>query len=485
MTLDRFVALVSQSLRRHRRHFALSGVGVAIGIATLFFFTSLGEGVRTTVLEDIFIIGQLEVVDPAAGSGLRAGGFLGGGGLDDRTVRDLEDLPGAKAAFPKMKLTFPSRASGGGSLMGRDVGIEFIADGIPPELVADDISDPLGFADLEAMASCQDDSSCRDGQSCNDGQCASDSCNPRDSEACGELGYCHPQRQQCALPIPIIISPTVLEVYNGSIHTALRDSEGIGSRLPRLTQEMLIGFEFDVIFGESFMGRTADRDTRQERARLVGFSDRAMPMGTTMPLEYVIRLNEEFSGVEASEHYHSILVEAESNDAVAPLAQSIQRELDLELSDRHQQAERAGLLILLLTLLFNLIALVILAVSALNITHTFTMMVMERRSEIGLMRALGARRLDIQALVVGEATVVGLFTGIAGIAMGMGSAYLVDFLFETQVGHFPFKPDSLFIWSPWIFALGIATAVVFCWIGALLPALKAGRVEPSEALTGR
>ena len=489
MNFDRYVALVTQSLRRNRRHFLLSSIGVIIGIATLFFFTSLGEGVRTTVLEDVFVIDQLEVVDPAAGAGLIGGGMLGdGGGLSDRTVERVKEIEGVSGVYPKMKLTFPSRASGGESLLGSDMGIEFIADGIPPEMVADDVDDELEFRDHDKSRTCEADADCSDAQSCEDGQCTALSCNPDESRSqspCQGVSYCHDQRNQCAMPIPVVISPYLLEVYNGSVHTALQDAEGLGSNLPRLTETRLIGFEFDIIFGHSFLGRTDGVDSRRERARIVGFSDRAMQLGATMPLEYVIRFNEEYSGGQGAGNYHSLLVDTERNEDVAAVSQQIVDDLDLALSDRHQQAERAGLMIMLLTLLFNLIALIILAVSAINITHTFSMMVMERRNEIGLMRALGATRRQIQALVVGEATVVGLAAGLAGIAVGISASMAVDYAFNTYVPTFPFKPETLFALSPWMFALGLGTAVVFCLIGAIIPARRAGKVDPAEALMGR
>ena len=480
----RFIELVVQSLTRNRRHFLLSGIGVVIGIATLFFFTGLGEGVRTTVLEDVFVIDQLEVVDPAA----RAGGLFGASGLTDRNVREVEALPGVAAVYPKMKLTFPSRGSGGEALVGRDLGIEFIADGIPAELVAPTIRDEHEFRDHHAPVSCQADDDCRAGFECGDDQCQPLSCDPRQlhSESpCQGGAYCHRQRRECAIPIPLVISPYLLEVYNGSVHTALRDAEGIGGNLPRLSRDMLVGFEFDIVFGESFMGRTGGVDSRRERARIVGFSDWAMQLGATMPLDYVIRLNKEFSGQEMGETYHSLLIEAQRNEDVARIAQAVEDDLGLQLSDRHQQAERAGLLILMLTLLFNLIAIIILAVAAINITHTFSMVIMERRREIGLMRALGATRRQIQALVVGEATVVGLAAGLTGIAVGMGAAMIVDVAFDRYVGEFPFKPESLFAWSPWMFALALGTAILFCLIGALFPARRAGKVDPARALTGR
>ena len=484
MNMQRLPALIRQSLGRNLGHFALSGVGVIIGIATLFFFTSLGEGVRTTVLEDVFVIDQIEVVDPAAQ--IRTGGGFGGG-LDDHTVADIEELEGVAAAYPKMKLTFPTVASGGEALVGRDMGMEFIGDGIPAEMVEDDVSDRLEFRDHMSPSSCSNNVDCPDGHTCDGGSCAPLSCDPSQSQSdspCQGLSYCQSDREECLLPIPLVISPYLLEVYNGSIQTALGDSQGIGGNLPRLTEDMILGFEFDIVLGRSFVGNTGQSGQRV-RARIVGFSDRAMQLGATMPLEYVMRFNEEFGGGESAEIYHSVLVETERNEDVAQVTHALEEDLDLELADRHRQAERAGLLILMLTLLFNLIALVILAVAAINITHTFSMMVMERRREIGLMRAIGATRRQIQALVVGEATVVGLAAGTAGVGLGIAASLAVDYAFDTWVGHFPFKPDSLFALSPWMFALAIATAVFFCLLGAYLPARRAGRVDPADALTGR
>ncbi len=487
MSVQRLPALIAQSLNRNLGHFALSGVGVVIGIATLFFFTSLGEGVRTTVLEDVFVIDQIEVVDPAAGIGLRtSGGF--GGGLDDATIAQIEELDGVERAYPKMKLTFPTQASGGEALVGRDMGIEFIGDGIPVDLVQDQVTDRLEFRDHMAPRSCSEEADCPDGHVCgDDGTCEALGCDPRQSRSdspCQGLSYCQQDREQCSLPIPLVISPYLLEVYNGSIQTALGDSQGIGGNLPRLTKDMIVGFEFDLVLGQSYVGRTGVAGQR-ERARIVGFSPRAMQLGATMPLEYVMRFNEQFGGQESAEIYHSVLVETERNEDVAPVTHALEDELGLELADRHRQAERAGLLILMLTLLFNLIALVILAVAALNITHTFSMMVMERRREIGLMRAIGATRRQIQSLVVGEAAVVGLIAGLSGVALGIGVSLGVDYAFDRWVGHFPFKPDTLFVWSPWMFALALATAVFFCLLGAYIPARRAGGVDPADALTGR
>lgn len=299
------------------------------------------------------------------------------------------------------------------------------------------------------------------------------------------MAYCHIQDSVCAYPIPVIIHPMLLEVYNGSVHTALSGSRGAASRLPRLSQDRLIGFEFDAVFGESFLGRSGQGNAQRARMRLVGFSDKAMQFGATIPIGYVMRLNREFTGDAAALEYHSIVVDTASNDVIAHVARAITEDLGLDLSDRYTHAQRAGLLILLITIVFNLIALVILMISAINIMHTFLMMIVERRRELGLMRALGATRAHIRLLVLGEATILGVAGALAGILVGTGAIAAVDILFHRLVGDFPFKPESLFATEPWMWLAAVAVALVFCWLGALIPALRASRIDPAEALSGR
>ena len=53
------------------------------------------------------------------------------------------------------------------------------------------------------------------------------------------------------------------------------------------------------------------------------------------------------------------------------------------------------------------------------------------------------------------------------------------------MGDFPFKPETLFAFEAWMFAACIGVAIVFCWVGALFPAIRAGRIDPAAALAGR
>src|SRR5690606_5725814 len=109
MKTSRLIELVRQSVRRNRLDFVLSSIGIAIGIGTLIFFTALGVGVRTTVLEKIFVITQIKVVKPSFDvGGFQTEDLFGGKKLNDRLVTQLQRIPGVAGVYPRMRLTFPS-----------------------------------------------------------------------------------------------------------------------------------------------------------------------------------------------------------------------------------------------------------------------------------------------------------------------------------------------------------------------------------------
>lgn len=466
--MNRSVSLVLQSIKRNKRDFIFSSIGIIVGIGTLLFFTALGSGVKETVLEKIFVIGQLEVMKPSVG--------LFSSKLDKDSVETLKKIPGVAGVFPKMKLTFPASAKGGKSMIGKDIWAELISDGVPPELL--NIED---FQDFEAERKCTMTQDCYGWQNCTAGLCVEKDC--ENEGMCEDESYCSSEKK-CAMPIPIVISPTLVEIYNGSIHTAMRGASGGMAMLPKLNAKTLLGLEFEGIFGKSYLGKSMIGKTEKRRMRLVGFSSQAITLGATMPIGYVKRLNHKFRNEESSKEYHSILVETESNERVAEVSQIIAEDLGYKLSDKFEQAQRAGLLIFLMTLVFNLISLIILAIAAVNIMHTFLMLVLERRRELALMRAVGATRANIRMLVFGEATILGLLGGILGVILGFSSTLFIDYIFTNYVSDFPFKPDSLFAFSGWMFGAAIGVSVLFCILGAALPAYRASRIEPAAALSG-
>lgn len=458
MKARRALALALQSIRRGRRAFFFSVFGITVGIAALAFFLALSKGVATRVVARVFPPGRLTVV-PAQTSlgGDLVNSLLGGPrGLDDEAAAALRARPEVAAVYPRMRVEAPARAWGGEALLGRPLYFELIADGVDPAAVTEKTS-PIEFWDHEEKPRDK-----RVGTFCtSDAQCQAPL-------------YCAWDKNRCELPVPVIVSPLLIEIYN----TSLAKSRGL-PRIGNFLASQFRGFPFTAELGRSFVNRNLQVGAaRQRRFVLVGISDHALSLGVTVPLGYARRWNQEYGS--GPPRYSSLTVEVRPGASVTQVVQVV-RGLGFALEDNG--AEQAGLAVTLLTAVFLLVSLAILLVAAVNIAHTFLRAVSERRRELGVLRALGASAWDIQGLLLLEASIVGATGGVLGLLLALAAAAGVDLLSRRALPDFPFKPDSYFLFSPGLCALALGFSVLACLLGALGPARAAARLSPAQALT--
>ncbi len=114
---------------------------------------------------------------------------------------------------------------------------------------------------------------------------------------------------------------------------------------------------------------------------------------------------------------------------------------------------------------------VALLVGAVGVANIMVISVLERRSEIGLRRALGATRGQIRAQFLSEAMLLALLGGAAGMAAGA----LATGIYATIKGWAVVIP-------PLAWAGGLGAALAIGAIAGLLPAIRAARMSPTEAL---
>jgi putative ABC transport system permease protein len=481
----RLLSFIWQNLVRNRKNFMFSSVGLIVGISTFVFFVALGTGVKEVVLEQIFQIRQIEVIPRSFDLSITK---ASGARLDARAIERLRQIPGVVAAFPKMKFTFPAWASGGKELLGKSMRTEVIADGIPPEIVRDDFPNGYRFRDWDAEFTCVgegtgDGVGCPEGRRCIDSRCTKIACNatlPARYSPCKGDTYCAADLGSCEMPMPAIVNPALLAIYNSSLTTAVSSSQEV--KLPKLSQDALIGLTFNVELGRSYLGQSALAKPIDRKVQIIGFSDKAITLGFTVPISYVKRLNGLFSGLSLRDDFHSVVVEAQSNERVASITKAI-AELGFDLDAKHVQAERMGFVITIVTLIFTLTSLLIIIVSAINIAHTFFMIIAERRREIGILRAIGASRGHIRVLILGEAVLLGLLGGAAGVFVGRMAALAVDALSSRFLPDFPYKPESFFVFEASVQAWAVVAAVGFCLLGAFIPARRAAHMEPAIAFS--
>ena len=125
--------------------------------------------------------------------------------------------------------------------------------------------------------------------------------------------------------------------------------------------------------------------------------------------------------------------------------------------------------------LMALIALMAALGAALTVTSALTTGVLERQTEIGLLKAMGAGRAMVVGLFLAEAALVGLLGGI----IGAGGGAILARVISTSVFGSPvaIRPAAL--------PLAIAAALLITLAGCLLPARRIERLHPAEVLRGR
>ena len=124
-----------------------------------------------------------------------------------------------------------------------------------------------------------------------------------------------------------------------------------------------------------------------------------------------------------------------------------------------------------MTLLIGSVAAISLTVGGVGILAVMLISVRERTREVGLRRAVGARRTDIRTQFLLESGILSGVGGIIGVVAGVAGAWA-----SAGLGYW----DTLISWPAALFALLFSAAVGVLF--GLYPALRAARLEPTEAL---
>jgi putative ABC transport system permease protein len=113
------------------------------------------------------------------------------------------------------------------------------------------------------------------------------------------------------------------------------------------------------------------------------------------------------------------------------------------------------------------------------IINTFSMLVAQRTREIGLMRAIGSSRRQINLSVLVEALLLGFFGSVLGVGAGVGIAVGLMKLMGA-VGMHLSTSDLTVAWTTPV--IGLLLGVLVTVVGAYVPARRAGKVSPMAAL---
>jgi hypothetical protein len=179
--------------------------------------------------------------------------------------------------------------------------------------------------------------------------------------------------------------------------------------------------------------------------------------------------------------YSSLIVKADNSKNAAGVATDIKKfgvgAADAEASIKQQLT------------IFNIMGLVLggiggiaLAVAAIGVVNTMIMAILERTREIGVMRAVGAKRSTVRALFTFEASMLGFWGGVIGVAAGFGLTRIANVFVNKQLTSQGVKAHDIIGLPLWLILAVIGIATLIGMLAGLYPAARAASLDPVEAL---
>jgi lipoprotein-releasing system permease protein len=190
---------------------------------------------------------------------------------------------------------------------------------------------------------------------------------------------------------------------------------------------------------------------------------------------------------------HGLLVMIKDPYKAMEVAQELQARLGPDYRIRTWMQENANILSALVVekqVMFYLLFFIMI-VAALCILSALITFVVQKTREIGMLKALGATDLQVSGLFLSQSGFVGVVGVIAGYGLGMlALAYRNEFLhFMNRVTGWELFPSSIYGFTelpalivPQDIMLICGSALIICLLGGVIPAWRAGRLQPVEAL---
>jgi putative ABC transport system permease protein len=208
-----------------------------------------------------------------------------------------------------------------------------------------------------------------------------------------------------------------------------------------------------------------------------------LPVAETLRAAQVNDLRDVLRGSSPSDKpaYASLSVRVKSPSLVDATEKKI-KDLGLSAFSLLDASKSLRIFFSVFDLLLGIFGSLALAVATLGIVNTLVMAILERRREIGVLKALGAADSDVKQLFFVEAGVMGLSGGVLGVLLGWLIGQALTFATNVYLKRQDLPGVQISSVPLWLIAGAIGFAILVSLIAGLYPASRAAKLNPVDAL---
>jgi hypothetical protein len=184
----------------------------------------------------------------------------------------------------------------------------------------------------------------------------------------------------------------------------------------------------------------------------------------------------------AKQGYGSLIVKVDQTSNAAPVAKQLRNKYKIGAVDAQTEIKQQLAVFNILGAVLGGIGGIALIVAAVGVVNTMIMAILERTREIGVMRAVGAKRGTVSRLFTFEAALLGFWGGIFGLGVGYVLTLIANPLINNQLSGNGIDSRNIITLPPWLILSVIGITTLIGMLAGMYPARRAAKLDPVEAL---
>ncbi len=427
----RFADMLSyawRSIRRVKARAILTGLGVAIGVGAIVLMVSFGQGLQDSVLGQLNGVGsvtQIMVTGAKGQGGSTFGVSLGAPSavkpMNDTTLKTFSRLPDAQGAYYSATILATAKLRGHGATL--------IAENLPPQHFR-----------LPSFA-----------------------------------------QQLRVGRIPGDTGQAIVLGDASASYLLAKSAKPTTANLRRLLGKT-ISVKFTSDLGSNGLNGSAFPTPVTQSLKIVGI---VKGNASYIPYRTLQTVLKEGKGAAAQGRrgflYDEVIVQARVQADVKPLAARISR-MGYGTQTFQSIIDSLHQVFLIVQSILGVIGGIALVVAGLGIANVMIVAVLERTREIGVLKAIGARRRDVRRMFLAESLIIGVVGGVIGLLGGYLAGQAINAIVNLSIRGGGGQPVTLFALTPLIALGAMAFAVAVALVSGIYPANRAAGLNPVDAL---